>query len=66
MRVVIDKKYRWQRSGNEDLKYWYIGSEKDVEKFVSLLNNMHSDDAPSIKPIVLEVGEVFVYPPEPA
>lgn len=44
--------------------YLEAAGNPDVEKFVSLLNNMHSDDAPSIKPIVLEAGEVFVYPPK--
>ena len=37
--------------------------EPNAEKFVSILNNMHSDDGPAIKPIVLEPGDVFVYPP---
>ena len=44
--------------------YLEAAGNPDVEKFVSLLNNMHSDDAPSIKPIVLEASEAFVYPPE--
>ena len=35
MNIIIDKKYRWQYSGDEELKYWYIGSEKAVNKFVS-------------------------------
>ena len=35
MNVIIDKKYNWQHSGNKDLKYWYIGSEKAVKKFIS-------------------------------
>lgn len=35
MRIVIDKKYNWQHSGNEKLKYWYIGSEKAVNRFIS-------------------------------
>ena len=25
---------------------------------------MHSDDAPAIRPIVVEPGDIFVYPPE--
>lgn len=43
--------------------YFQAAGNPDVEKFVSILKNMHSDDAPAIKPIVLEPGEIFVYPP---
>ena len=43
--------------------YFEAAGNPDVEKFVSILNSMHSDDGPAIKPIVLEPGEVFVYPP---
>jgi len=43
------------------IEYWSA-----VEKFVSILNNVHSDDAPALKPVVLEPSDVFVYPPEPA
>ena len=43
--------------------YFKAADNPDVEKFVSILNGMHSDDGPAIKPIVLEPGDVFVYPP---
>jgi L-ascorbate metabolism protein UlaG (beta-lactamase superfamily) len=36
----------------------------DVEKFVTLLNNLHSDVDPVVKPVILEPGEVWYYPPE--
>lgn len=44
--------------------YFQAAGNPDVEKFVSILNDMHSDDAPAVKPIVLEPGDVFLYPPE--
>jgi hypothetical protein len=44
--------------------YFQAAGNLDVGKFVSILENMHSDDEPAIKPIVLEPGDVFVYPPE--
>ena len=34
----------------------------DVEKFVTLLNNLHSDDKPVVESVVLEPGEVWHYP----
>jgi L-ascorbate metabolism protein UlaG (beta-lactamase superfamily) len=43
--------------------YFKAAHNPDVEKFVSLLNNLHSDGRPAIKPVVLEPGEAFVYPP---
>ena len=36
----------------------------DVEKFVTLLTNLHSDEGPVVKPVVLEPGESWDYPPE--
>jgi L-ascorbate metabolism protein UlaG (beta-lactamase superfamily) len=36
----------------------------DVEKFLTLINNLHSDTGPVVKPVVLEPGEVWYYPPE--
>jgi L-ascorbate metabolism protein UlaG (beta-lactamase superfamily) len=44
--------------------YFQAAGNPDVEKFVSILSNLHSDDLPAIKPIVLEPGEVFTYPPD--
>lgn len=35
MTITIDKKYRWHQSKNEEVKYWYIGSETAVTKFIS-------------------------------
>jgi L-ascorbate metabolism protein UlaG (beta-lactamase superfamily) len=35
----------------------------DVEKFVTLVENLHSDEGPVVKPVVLEPGEVWYYPP---
>ena len=35
MKVIIDKKYRWKQYRDEELKYWYIGSEKAVKTFIS-------------------------------
>jgi len=43
--------------------YFSAANNPDVEKFVTLLNNGHSDDVPAVKPVVLEAGDVFVYPP---
>jgi L-ascorbate metabolism protein UlaG (beta-lactamase superfamily) len=34
----------------------------DVEKFVTLVKNLHSDDGPVVKPVVLEPGEAWYYP----
>lgn len=34
----------------------------DVEKFVTLVQNLHSDEGPVVKPVVLEPGEVWYYP----
>lgn len=36
----------------------------DVEKWVTLINNLHSDDEPVVKPVILEPGDVWYYPPE--
>ena len=36
----------------------------DVEKFVTLVSNLHSDPGPVVKPVVLEPGEVWYYPVE--
>jgi hypothetical protein len=36
----------------------------DVEKFVTLLSNPHSDEEPVVKPVILESGEVWYYPPD--
>ena len=46
--------------------YFQAADNPDVEKFVSILNNMHSDDTPAVKPVVLEPGDVFVYSPNEA
>ena len=43
--------------------YFSPENNHDVEKFVTILKNSHSDDMPAIKPVVLEAGDVFVYPP---
>lgn len=46
MNVIIDTNYRWQSCIYDDLKYWYIGSEKAVKKFISYCsycqNNPHA------------------------
>ena len=44
--------------------YFKATGNPDVEKFVRILNDMHSDDRTTIKPIVLEPGDVFTYPTE--
>jgi hypothetical protein len=31
---------------------------------VTLIKNLHSDEGPMVKPVVLEPGEVWYYPPE--
>jgi hypothetical protein len=36
----------------------------DVEKFVTLLSNLHSDEEPVAKPVILESVEVWYYPPD--
>ncbi|MFQ5340488.1 MAG: MBL fold metallo-hydrolase [Anaerolineae bacterium] len=46
--------------------YFRAAGNPDVERFVTLLNNLHSDGDPVVKPIILEPGDVFVYPPEAA
>jgi len=33
MKVIIDRKYKWQEYGDEEQKYWHIGSEKAAKKF---------------------------------
>ncbi len=43
--------------------YFSAADNPDVEKFVTLLRNGHSDDVSAVKPVVLEAGDVFVYPP---
>ena len=35
-----------------------------MEKFVTLINNLHSDTGPLVKPVVLEPGGVWDYPAE--
>lgn len=44
--------------------YLKAKGHKDVEKFVSILTNRTSDEDPVVKPIVLEAGDVFIYPPK--
>ena len=44
--------------------YFQASGNPDVERFADILNNLHSDDSPGGKPIILEPGEAFVYPPE--
>ncbi|UCB44932.1 MAG: MBL fold metallo-hydrolase [Spirochaetota bacterium] len=44
--------------------YSYAKDNKDVEKFVTLLNNLHSDEGPVVTPVILEAGDVWYYPPE--
>jgi len=44
--------------------YSLAKGNKDVEKFVTLLNNLHSDEGPVVKPVILEAGESWYYPPE--
>jgi L-ascorbate metabolism protein UlaG (beta-lactamase superfamily) len=36
----------------------------DVEKFVTIISNLHSDTGPVVKPVVLEPGETWYYPVE--
>ena len=33
----------------------------DVEKFVTLVNNLHSDQGPVVNPVELEPGDVWYY-----
>jgi L-ascorbate metabolism protein UlaG (beta-lactamase superfamily) len=35
----------------------------DVEKFENLVRNLHSDEGPVVKPVILEPGGVWYYPP---
>ena len=44
--------------------YLYPKGHQDIDKFVSILNNRTSDEGPVVKPVVLEAGDVFVYPPQ--
>jgi L-ascorbate metabolism protein UlaG (beta-lactamase superfamily) len=46
--------------------YFKAAGNPDVEQFTTILNNLHSDDSPVVKPIILEPGDVFVYPPNEA
>lgn len=46
--------------------YFRAAGNPDVERFVTILNNLHSDESPLVKPVILEPGDVFVYPPEVA
>lgn len=49
MNVIIDKKYNWQHSGNEDLQCWYIGSEKAVKKFISFCQSNPNASSEELK-----------------
>ena len=42
--------------------YFKAAGNPDVERFLALVNNLHSDEGPVAKPIVLEPGDTFVYP----
>ena len=44
--------------------YSYAKGNPDVDKFVTLLNNLHSDVDPVVKSVILEAGDVWYYPPE--
>lgn len=46
--------------------YFAAKGNPDVEQFMALVNNLHSDEGPVVRPIVLEPGEAFVYPPKKA
>jgi L-ascorbate metabolism protein UlaG (beta-lactamase superfamily) len=46
------------------IQYFKAAGNPDVERFTTILNNLHSDDSPVVKPIILEAGVVFVEPPE--
>ncbi|MEW5766994.1 MAG: asparagine synthase-related protein [bacterium] len=35
MKITIDKKYHWKHAESPELKYWHIGSEKAVNRFIS-------------------------------
>jgi L-ascorbate metabolism protein UlaG (beta-lactamase superfamily) len=41
----------------------YLNPEgrQDVEKFINILENRHSDSAPLIKPLALRPGQIFAY-----
>ena len=44
--------------------YFQAGGNPDVERFMTLINNLHSDEGPVAKPIIQNPGDVFIYPPE--
>ena len=41
--------------------YMALEGREDVEKFVIILNNRHSDEGPFVKPLALKPGEIFEY-----
>jgi L-ascorbate metabolism protein UlaG (beta-lactamase superfamily) len=43
--------------------YSHAKGNPDVEKFTTILENLHSDEKPVVTPVILEAGEAWYYPP---
>ncbi|MEW5814004.1 MAG: MBL fold metallo-hydrolase [Spirochaetota bacterium] len=55
---------RWLRAEYALSNHYFTArGNRDVDRFTTILNCLHSDESPPVRPVVLEPGEVFTYPP---
>lgn len=59
MNIIIDGKYRWQQSADEELKYWFIGSRKTVNQFISFFRRNPDASAKYLKEELNNTGGHF-------